>query len=93
MELPADYSSERKEVIIPANSTATTRLAINITHKEDSGETEIGKIIIKGANGAELDEIKLIQNTKSMLSLRKLKEVSLMSFSSYILRASNNRTF
>jgi len=71
--LPTDYASGSVEIIIPANGTATPSLSINVSHEQDSGETDVGLVIIKGINGIELDSSALVQDTISMLSLEELK--------------------
>lgn len=71
--LPAEYSTESKEITIQGNSTQSVSLKVDVPHEEDAGEKEIGSIIIKGANDIQLDSTNLIQNTKSMLALTELE--------------------
>jgi hypothetical protein len=72
--LPADYASTSKEVTLePNEAKLITDFSLNISHEQDSGETNIGSVIIKGINGVELDSSPLVQNTVSMLSLEEFK--------------------
>jgi len=71
--LPADYVSESVEVIIAANSSTTATLSLDVPHEKDSGDSDIGNLVIKGVNGVELDTSTLVQDTVSMLTLEEFK--------------------
>lgn len=66
--LPEDYATGSEEMTIEPGKNATTKLTLTIPHEQDSGETNIGNIVIKSADdNSELGSVDLIQNTPSML--------------------------
>lgn len=73
--LPSHYQpSAANQVVVPANGTIIVPLSLNIPHSEDSGEKDIGVIIITDISGNELDRAMVRQKTASMI---KIKEFSI----------------
>ncbi len=74
--LTSQYKGESKQVIVPANGSATTFLTIEVPHKKEPGKEKIGTIVIynaEDANKAQLDSADLVQETASMLELKELE--------------------
>ncbi len=67
------YESETKQVPIAAGGSAEVTLSIEVPQKKEPGEEKIGTIVIKDANGGELDNVDLIQDTASMLELKEME--------------------
>ena len=59
--------------LVPKNGTQVVTFTANVPHKQDSGEKDIGSIIIKNSAEETLDTVILSQNTKPMLELDNLE--------------------
>ncbi|MBI2572987.1 hypothetical protein HYV86_03965 [Candidatus Woesearchaeota archaeon] len=72
--LPADYSfrTSAAQVLVPAGQTQTLDLTVSAPHEQDAGKIKIGTIQVKQNNNV-LDQVELIQDTKSMFRLDELK--------------------
>ncbi|MDP3734378.1 MAG: hypothetical protein Q8R37_04045 [Nanoarchaeota archaeon] len=70
--LPSGYQpSVASQVTVPANGTTTVPITVNIPHREDSGEKDIGFVIIKDTSGNEVDRVTLRQRTASMIKIKE----------------------
>lgn len=73
--LPTDYepSTTDRIVTVTGSATRTVSFSIEIPHNKDSGEENIGYILIKDpSTNVELDRMNLIQVTENMLLFKEL---------------------
>ena len=72
--LPSGYVAlPVSDVTIPANSTVTVTFSVNVTHDKDSGRENMGAVVISDSNGVELDRASLVQETVSLVELRRVE--------------------
>ncbi len=71
--LSSDYETTSiPEVTVPANGSTTVEFTVNVPHKEDSGEKNIGTLSIKEGEVIHSQKT-LVQKTNPMLILDELK--------------------
>jgi len=73
--LPSSYNVPAISLVnIPSGETRVITFAVRVPHMQDSGEKEIGTIIIKDSNSnVQYDSVILKQDTESMLEVDELK--------------------
>ncbi len=72
--LPAGYSvASVSPAVVSANGTAESSFSLNVPHKEGSGKKTIGIVVMRNEAGVEIARRDVVQETKSMLDLRKFE--------------------
>lgn len=71
--VPAGYNATTSgDIEIPADTARVIEYSIQVPHEQNSGEKNIGTIRATTTTGTELDQISLVQDTKSMLQIDEL---------------------